>query len=314
MNKIVIVGTGQAGAQTALSLRDEGFAGDITLVGEEPGLPYQRPPLSKAYLLGKMDDEGILLRAPSAYDDANIEIIGDTRAVAIARKQRRLMLSAGKSLAYDHLVLATGARASAPCPCRREPAGRPVPAHLEDAKALMARMAATRRAVVVGGGFIGLEFAAVAAAQGIAVTVVEVAGRTMGRALSEEMSSFFEARHSGWGVEFRFGVGVSAILGEGQVQAVQLTDGATLEADLVLVGIGVVPNASWPRPRGWRWPTASWWTRRCAPPIPPYRPSATWPSSRAASATPARRGWNRCRTPPTRGATWRAPGRQAQAP
>ena len=242
MDKVVIVGSGQAGAQTAISLRDEGFAGQITIVGEEPGWPYQRPPLSKAYLLGKMDDDGILLRAPQTYADLKIEIIAEARAEAIERKNHRLRLSEGRALAYDHLVLATGAR-------QRE---LPVPgADLDgvlplrtivDARALMARMGKLKGAVVAGAGFIGLEFAAVARAHDIPVTVLEIAERPMARALSHEMSAFFRERHEAWGVDFRFGVGARQVRGQGRVEEVELSDESFLDADLLLVGIGVLPN------------------------------------------------------------------------
>ncbi len=242
MDKIVIVGTGQAGVQAAISLRDEGYDGALTLVGDEPGWPYQRPPLSKAYLLGKTDDEGILLRAPSLYGDNRIEIIDSVRVEAIERPERWVRLSDGRTLDYDHLVLATGARQ------------RPLPASgaqldgvldlrtLQDAKALKARMDGAKGAVVVGAGFIGLEFAAVARSLGVAVTVVEIADRPMARALTVEMSAFFRRKHEEWGVDFRFGVGLREIRGEGRVSEVALGDGSFIDADLVLVGIGVIPN------------------------------------------------------------------------
>ena len=243
MDKIVIVGTGQAGVQAAISLRDEGYDGALTMVGEEPGWPYQRPPLSKAYLLGKMDDEGILLRAPSLYADNRITVIDGLRVDAIERLERWVRLSDGRILDYDHLVLATGARQ------------RPLPASgaelegvldlrtLQDAKALKARLdGGAKGAVVVGAGFIGLEFAAVARSLGVAVTVVEIADRVMARALTAEMSTFFQRKHEEWGVDFRFGVGLREIRGQTRVQEVALGDGSFVDADLVLVGIGVMPN------------------------------------------------------------------------
>ena len=242
LNKIVIVGTGQAGTQTALSLRDEGYAGGLTLVGEEPGFPYQRPPLSKAYLLGKMDDEGIQLKAPGLYAEYNIEFLDDVRAQSIDRAAHSLTLSNGRVLDYDHLVLATGARQRPLTVPGCDLAGVLPLRTIVDAKDLMARLGTIKHAVVVGGGFIGLEFAAVARAQGIDVTVVEIGPRLMGRALSEQMSRFFEDRHRSWGVKVLFGVGVAAIQGQDHVKAVQLSDGQILPADLVLVGIGVIAN------------------------------------------------------------------------
>jgi 3-phenylpropionate/trans-cinnamate dioxygenase ferredoxin reductase subunit len=242
MDRVVIVGSGQAGVQCAVSLRDQGYQGAIAIVGEEPGWPYQRPPLSKAYLLGKMDDEGILLRSPALYDELGVALIAGVRAEAITRDSRRLWLSSGENLAYDHLVLATGAR--------QRPLVVPG-AHLDgvlalrtlaDAKRLMARLDGMRRAVVVGAGFIGLEFAAVARTLGVDVAVVEIADRTMARALSRPMAAFFEQKHRSWGVDFRFATSVHEILGEDRVRAVELSDGLVIEADLVLAGIGVLAN------------------------------------------------------------------------
>ena len=249
--KVVIVGSGQAGVQTALSLRDEGFGGSIAVVGEEPGLPYQRPPLSKAYLLGKTDDEGVLLKAPSVYADYRIELIDGVRVEAVERTERRLRLSSGAALDYDQLVLATGARQRLLDVPGADLNGVLALRTLADAKVLLARIGAVKRAVVVGGGFIGLEFAAVARAKGIEVLVVEIAPRPMGRALSSEMSRFFEERHIGWGAGFLFGVGVRAFHGHGGVlERVELSDGVSIEADLALVGVGVIPNAELARDAG----------------------------------------------------------------
>lgn len=240
---IVVAGAGQAGFQLAASLRENGFKDPITLVGDEAALPYQRPPLSKAYLAGKTDQEGLFLRPPGFFAEHAITHRPGLRAVAIDRAERRLQLSDGDSLPYDHLVLATGAR------------NRPLPvpgADLEgvrqlrglaDADALKADIAASRAVVVVGAGFIGLEFAAVAAARGLAVTVIEAAERPMARAVSAEMGDFFRGAQEALGVRFAFGAGVTAILGrDGRATGVALADGRELPADLVLVGIGVLPN------------------------------------------------------------------------
>jgi 3-phenylpropionate/trans-cinnamate dioxygenase ferredoxin reductase component len=242
---IVVAGAGQAGFQLAASLREGGFKDPITLVGDEAALPYQRPPLSKAYLAGKIDQEGLFLRPPGFFAEHAITHRPGLRAVAIDRAERRLQLSDGDSLPYDHLVLATGAR------------NRPLPvpgADLEgvrqlrglaDADALKAGIAAARAVVVVGAGFIGLEFAAVAAARGLAVTVIEAAERPMARAVSAEMGDFFRGAQEALGVRFAFGAGVMAVLGrDGRATGVALADGRELPADLVLVGIGVLPNGN----------------------------------------------------------------------
>jgi 3-phenylpropionate/trans-cinnamate dioxygenase ferredoxin reductase subunit len=243
MSGIVVVGAGQAGFQAAASLREAGWAEPITLVGDEPGLPYQRPPLSKAYLAGKSDADALSLRPASYLAEHRITLRAETRAAGIDRAARRLVLSDGESLAYDHLVLATGAR------------NRPLPVPgadldgvrqlrgLADADRLKADIATAGRITVVGAGFIGLEFAAVAAARGIAVTVVEATARPMARAVSAAMGAFFRAAHEALGVRFAFEAGVEAIEGEnGRATGLRLAGGERVAADLVLVGIGVRPN------------------------------------------------------------------------
>jgi 3-phenylpropionate/trans-cinnamate dioxygenase ferredoxin reductase subunit len=243
LRRVVIVGAGQAGVQAALSLRDGGFDGEVILLGEEPGWPYQKPPLSKAYLLGQLDETGILLKSPKVYSDYRIDLRDGVQVAALDRAERCVRLAAGAPVAFDHLILATGARQR---PLTAPGAGLngvyPLRS-LAHAETLAAAMAGASRAVVVGGGFIGLEFAAVARAKGLDVTVVEIGPRTMARALSGPMSEYLEARHRDWGVSFRLGVGVEAIDGADQVASVQLTDGTRLAADLVLVGTGVEPNA-----------------------------------------------------------------------
>ena len=239
---IVVLGAGQAGFQTAASLREAGFAGRLTLIGDEPGLPYQRPPLSKAYLAGKTDAEGLALRPGAFLDEHRIAYRPALRAEAIDRAGRRLLTTDG-AIAYDHLVLATGSR------------NRPLPVPgaalegvrqlrgLADADRLKADLAEARAVAVVGAGFIGLEFAAVAAARGVRVTVVEAASRPMARAVSAETGAFFRAAQEAAGVAFAFEAGVVEILGEaGRAAGLRLGDGRTVSADLVLVGIGVLPN------------------------------------------------------------------------
>ena len=239
---IVIVGAGQGGFQAAASLRDSGFEGRLVLVGDEPGLPYQRPPLSKAYMKSEAGIEQIELRAGAFYADHRIELV-NARATAIDRPGRRLVLEDGTALPYAHLILATGAR-NRPLP---------VPGHdlagvfylrtLADADALKGKLAVARRVVVIGAGFIGLEFAAVARALGHEVTVLEGAGRVLSRAVSPEISAFFADAHAAMGTNLVLGAGVVGLRGEGgHVTGVETGDGTVHPADFVLVGIGVVPN------------------------------------------------------------------------
>lgn len=241
----MIAGAGQAGFQTAASLRQDGFAGRIMMVGDEPGLPYQRPPLSKAYLMGKATAEALTFRPEKFFVDNCIEIVAPTRVAAIDRTNKRVALSSGEALDYDHLVLGLGAHNRA----------LPVPgADLEgvfglrtlaDADAIGAMLADAHEVVVAGAGFIGLEFAAVASALGKSVHVLELADRTMARAISPAMSQLFAEAHGSWGVKIDFGQGLAALEGErGRVRAVETTDGRKRPADVVVVGIGVLPNVA----------------------------------------------------------------------
>lgn len=240
---VVILGTGQAGFQAAASLRDGGYGGRIVLVGDEPELPYQRPPLSKAFLAGSADAETVRLRPQSFYDHHRIDILPGERALAIDRRARRLQLASGASLDYDHLVLALGARPRRlPIP-GAELDGVMVLRTLRDATELRDRLHAAERVVLVGAGFIGLEFAAVASKLGKPVTIVEATERVMARVVSPAVSHHFAAAHAHWGARLRFGTSVARVLGEaGRVRAVETTRGDTLPADLMVISVGVMPN------------------------------------------------------------------------
>jgi NADPH-dependent 2,4-dienoyl-CoA reductase/sulfur reductase-like enzyme len=245
LHSVVIAGAGQAGFQTAASLRQDGFDGRITMIGDEPGLPYQRPPLSKAYLLGKMTAEALSFRPAKFFADNRIEIIAQTRVTAIDRTNKRVSLSSGRALDYDHLVLALGAHNRA----------LPIPgADLEgvfglrtlaDADAIGAMLTDAHEVVVAGAGFIGLEFAAVASALGKSVHVLELANRSMARAISPAMSQLFADAHASWGVKIDFGQGLARMDGDGRrVARVETTDGRTRPADIVAIGVGVLPNVA----------------------------------------------------------------------
>ncbi len=245
LRSVVIAGAGQAGFQTAASLRQDGFDGRITLIGDEPGLPYQRPPLSKAYLMGKTSSEALAFRPEKFFSDNRIEIIAKTRVTAIDRTNRRVALSSGDALEYDHLVLALGAHNRT----------LPIPGAdlngvfglrtLADADAIGAMLAGAQEVVVAGAGFIGLEFAAVASALGKSVHVLEIAERTMARAISPEMSRLFGEAHASWGVKIDFGQGLARIEGDaGRVTGVETTGGLKRPADIVVFGIGVLPNVA----------------------------------------------------------------------
>jgi NADPH-dependent 2,4-dienoyl-CoA reductase/sulfur reductase-like enzyme len=242
IRSVVIVGGGQAGFQTALSLRQEGFAGEVVLIGDVPSLPYQRPPLSKAYLLGKIGVDALRFRPEKFFTDHRIELRHDVVA-AIDRTNRCVTLGSGTSVPYDHLVLAVGAHnRTLPGP-GVELDGVLGLRTLADADALRARLKEAKNVVVVGAGFIGLEFAAVANALGANVNVLELADRAMARAVTPEMSYLFADAHRSWGVHLEFRQGLSGIEGsKGKVAGVKTTDGGRLPADLLVFGVGVLPN------------------------------------------------------------------------
>ncbi|MEI2388146.1 FAD-dependent oxidoreductase [Breoghania sp. JC706] len=234
MERIVVIGSGQGGVQAAISLRQEGYTGKLTVIGAESGLPYQRPPLSKAFLKSG-DADALRLRPAAFYEKNNIDLVDGTRVEWIDRANR--VVHAGASaFGYDHLILATGTRNLRP----------PIPGAelaldlrtLEDAVRLRAALAAPRRCAVIGGGFIGLEFAAVARSLGHAVTVAEAAPRLMARVVSPEMSARFLALHEAMGTSVRLADPAVAISEDG----IMLAGGDRIEADLILMAAGVVPN------------------------------------------------------------------------
>ncbi|WP_420569607.1 NAD(P)/FAD-dependent oxidoreductase [Thalassovita sp.] len=243
MSGVVVIGAGQAGYQTAESLRKEGFDGAITIIGEEPYAPYQRPPLSKAYLLGETDKDRLRFRTDEYYADQNIDLRVNVAVTGLDVAARQVTLSDGTSLAYDDLVIATGARV-------RE---IPVPgADLEgifylktlaDVDGIEARLADVDSVAVIGAGFIGLEFAAVARKLGKEVTVLEAAPRVMSRVVTEELSDYFTGVHQDHGVNVVCNAFVSGFEGEDAVNAVTCKDGSSYPAQLVVVGIGVIPNS-----------------------------------------------------------------------
>jgi 3-phenylpropionate/trans-cinnamate dioxygenase ferredoxin reductase subunit len=239
---VLIVGAGHAGFQLAASLRQSGFAEPIGLINDEQHLPYQRPPLSKAYLKGGGGGDSLMFRPDKFYRDHNIELIGD-RAVAIDRAGRKLLLASGTSHEYAHLVLATGARNRLiDIPNASLEAVRYLRT-LDESEALRRRLVSGQRVVVIGAGFIGLEFAATARAKGLEVDVLELAPRVMARAVTAEISDFFQARHRAAGIRVHLGVQATSIEGDdGKVTGVSLSDGRHIPANLVVVGVGVLPN------------------------------------------------------------------------
>ena len=239
---VLIVGAGHAGFQLAASLRQHGFGERIALINDEGHLPYQRPPLSKAYLKGEGRPDSLMFRPDKFYHDQNIDLISD-RAASIDRTGRKLLLASGASLDYWHLVLATGARNRLlDIPNANLEAVRYLRI-LDESEALRQRISAGQRVVVIGAGFIGLEFAATARAKGLEVDVIELGTRVMARAVTAEISEFFQQRHTAAGIRIHLGVQVTSIEGDGgKVTGVSLSDGRHIPADLIVVGVGVLPN------------------------------------------------------------------------
>lgn len=242
IKRIIIIGAGQAGGETAQRLRQGGFEGEITLIGEEPAAPYQRPPLSKAYLKGDLDIDRLMLRPASVYAEERIALLTKTRAVWIDRANRKVRVEGGRELPYDALVLATGAKP------RKLPL---VGADLDgvylfrtaaDVDRVRERFVSGAKLIVIGAGYIGLEVAAVARQCGLDVTVVETAVRPLARVTSPEVAGFFLDEHTRQGVRFVLGGQPALIKGSDRVTGVALTDGAELPADLVIAGIGVTPD------------------------------------------------------------------------
>ena len=242
INRVIIIGAGQAGGETAQRLRQAGFSGDITLIGEEPNAPYQRPPLSKAYLKGEYDMDRLLLRPASVYAEENITLLTSLRAVWIDRANKKVRVEGGRELPYDALVLATGAR-----PRKLPLVGADLDGvHLfrtaADADALRPRMVSGAKLVVVGAGYIGLEAAAVARQLGVDVTVIETAVRPLARVTSPEVAGFFLDEHTRQGVRFVLGGQPALIKGREHVTGVALSDGVEVPADIVIAGIGITPE------------------------------------------------------------------------
>ncbi len=241
MQRIVVIGAGQAAASLAGKLRALGHEGPITLLGDEPHPPYQRPPLSKAYLLGDMARERLFLHPPAWYENHDIDLRPASPAQAIDRAARQVA-TAGETFGYDALVLATGARPRRlPAAIGGELEGVHVVRTLADIDLLAPEFSPGRRLLIVGGGYIGLEAAAVAAQKGLSVTLIEAAERILQRVASPQVSDFFRGLHRAHGVDIREGTGLARLTGSPRVQAAELADGSTLAVDFVITGIGVSP-------------------------------------------------------------------------
>ena len=241
MSGIVVIGAGQAGSSLTAKLRGLGFQGPVTLIGTETALPYQRPPLSKKYLLGEMDLERLYLRPESFYAENDIALRLGVQVCAIDPAAKTITLE-GETIAYDQLALTTGSEP------RRLPAsiggtldGVYVVRDLKDVDIMAPDFKSGARVLIVGGGYIGLEAAAVAASKGLQVVLVEMAERILQRVAAKETSDFFRVLHQDHGVEIVEGVGLETLMGDTRVTGARLSDGHEFEVDFVIVGVGITP-------------------------------------------------------------------------
>jgi 3-phenylpropionate/trans-cinnamate dioxygenase ferredoxin reductase component len=241
--RVVIAGAGHAAGQAVATLRQKKWPGEIVLVGEEPWLPYQRPPLSKKFLAGEMPAERLYVKPPAFYEDPSITLKLETRVDGIDRSAKSLLLESGDRLGYDLLILALGARARQLPPL---PGGDLAGIHylrnVRDVQQIQQGLVEGRHLVIIGAGYIGLEVAAVASGLGLEVTVVEMQERVMKRVVAPPVSAFYEREHREHGVELRLQSGLAGFSGQEQVDGVILADGSVLPANLVVIGIGIVPN------------------------------------------------------------------------
>ena len=242
MTKLVIVGGGHAAAQIATSLRMKRFDGNVTLVSDEPVVPYQRPPLSKMYLSGEIGAERLPILREQAYDNANIRLKLGVRANTINRAEKTLTLANGENLAYDKLILAVGGHARRLSCKGADLAGIHYVRTMTDTDAMRGEFNTAKHIVIIGGGYIGLEVAAVARKAGKEVTILEAADRILARVVAPEVSDFYTRIHREEGVTIHTGEMVTEIEGNDRATAVLTESGKRFEADMIVAGIGLVPN------------------------------------------------------------------------
>ena len=259
---VVIVGASHASVQAVDTLRREGYTDPIVLVGDEPHLPYNRPPLSKKYLAGELERERLWLRSAHFYEQHNVQTRLGVRVTAIDRGARRLRLGDGGELGYDHLLLCVGSRPRLLEVPGSQLAGIHCLRTIADVDAIRADLAGARRLVVVGAGYIGLEAAACARQLGLEVTVLEAAERPLNRVVAPEVSAFYERRHAREGVRILCRKAVTGFAGAGRVQAVAC-GGQEFPADLVIVGVGVLPEETLAAAAGLRCENGIWVDEHC---------------------------------------------------
>ncbi len=239
---VIIVGAGHGGAQAAIALRQNGYEGPVTVIGREPEIPYERPPLSKEYLAQEKPFERILIRPEAFWVDKGVTIKLSAEVVTVEPEAKLVTLGSGERLPYDQLIWAAGGDPRRlDCP-GGDLAGVHVVRTRADVDAIMAGLPEVACVAVIGGGYIGLEAAAVLRKLGKEVVLLEALPRVLARVAGEVLSEFYEAEHRAHGVDLRTGVAVTALVGDGAVSGVRLADGSLVEADMVIVGIGIIPS------------------------------------------------------------------------
>lgn len=241
-DSVVIAGAGHGAGQVVASLKQQKYAGRIVLIGDEPYLPYQRPPLSKRYLAGELSAERLHFKPASFYEDPQIEVRLNTRIDAIDRDAHQVRTNEGEAIAYDKLILAIGSRVR-----RVSVPGSDLPGvhylrSIDDVEAIRDGIASSKRLVIIGAGYIGLEVAAVCRTLGLDVTVVEMEDRVMSRVVSANVSDFFQLEHTNQGVKLMLSTGLEAFAGKRRLKLVITDTGQTIRTDMVIVGVGIVPN------------------------------------------------------------------------
>jgi 3-phenylpropionate/trans-cinnamate dioxygenase ferredoxin reductase subunit len=242
MSELVIIGAGHGAGQVVASLLQKKFDGRVTIIGDEKWYPYQRPPLSKKFLSGALPAERLYFKPESFYDVPSVDVVLGTRVTAIDRAVCSVKTASGTSFPYDQLVLATGSRPRLLTVPGAELDGIHYLRGIDDVTGIRSEMTAGKRMAIVGAGYIGLEVAAVAATAGLDVTVIEMADRVMSRVVSPELSDYYQDVHRRHGVALRLSTGVIGFNGDKRVGSVQLDNGSEVDADIVVIGIGIVPN------------------------------------------------------------------------
>jgi len=239
---VVIAGAGHAAGQVVATLKQKHYPGRILMLGEEAYLPYQRPPLSKKFLAGDMPAERLHFKPDSFYDDPQIEVHLNTRVDLIEREAKQVLTAAGHAFDYDHLVLALGSRVRKIPVDGHDLAGVHYLRTIDDVKKIRSEIDTAERLVIVGAGYIGLEVAAVCRQLGLDVTVIEMADRVMSRVVSPQVSDFYQRQHTEHGVTLLLSTGLAALRGRDRIEFVETSDGRSVPADVVIVGVGIQPN------------------------------------------------------------------------